>query len=151
MPKLTLAFVLLLLVALATTISYTGYLVIGLLADYLNTSRFLTGLLLGILFARFPSTKGGKLRLVGLLPKPARRPLLLAILALSLASFAMRGETVPASFTAFTTAFLLGFPWLRKALFARVTSSVKNFAAGGNTPVSNDDNVIEGEFRETKG
>jgi hypothetical protein len=150
-PKLTLAIALVLLAALATTISYTGYLIIGLLADYLGTTRFLTGLVLGILFARFPSTKGGKLHPVGLLPKAARRPLILAVLSLSLASFVMRGDTVPASFAGFTIAFLLGFAWLRKAIFARVTSSVRNFAGGQNTPVSNDDNVIEGEFRETKG
>ena len=71
-PKLVLALVVALLAVLAGTITYTGYLVIGVMAEYLGTGRFVAGLLLGILFARFPSVSQGKLRLVGLLPKPVR-------------------------------------------------------------------------------
>lgn len=150
MPKLTLAVALLLLAALATTITYTSYLVIGVLSDYLGTSRFVAGLLLGCLFARFPWISNGKPRIVGLLPKPVRRPVMLSLLALCLLRFATQGETVSAVFAGLTMAFVLGFPLLKTALFARVSSSVLNFAAGRNAPVAIDETVIEGEFREMK-
>lgn len=150
MPKLTIAVALLLLAALATTITCTGYLVIGVLADYLGTSRFVTGLLLGALFARFPSISKGKLRIVGLLPKPVRRPLMVSLLALCLASLLMQGETGPALFPGFTIAFVLAFPWLKKMLLSRISSTIFNAAAGRNAPADVDDRVIEGEFREMK-
>jgi hypothetical protein len=137
------------LAALASTLTYTGYLVVGVLADYLGTGRFMAGLLLGILFARFPKISKGKLRLVGLLPKPARRPLIVSILALCLVTFLARGDYVPAAFTGFATAFLLTYPWLRRALFDRILSSVFKFA-GKNRPKNTDDMVIDGEFREKK-
>ena len=60
-PKLTLAIALLLLAALAGTMTYTGFLVVGVLAAHLDTSRFLAGLLLAALFARFPWISKGKL------------------------------------------------------------------------------------------
>lgn len=149
MPKLTIAVALLVLAALAGTMTYTGFLVIGVLAEYLGTGRFVAGLLLGVLFARFPRISNGKLRLVGLLPKPVRRPLIVGILALCLLHFLARQEYVPALFTGFTTAFLLGFPWLRRALFDRMLSSVFKFT--GRKPArSIDDRVIDGEFREKK-
>lgn len=148
-PKLTLAVVVLVLAALASTMTYTGYLVIGVLADQLGTGRVMAGLLLGGLFARFPWIRKGKLRIVGLLPKPVRRPLILSILALCLLSFVSRGEYVPAAFTGFATAFLLTFPWLRRAIFDRMLSSVFKFT-GKNRPKSTDDTVIDGEFREKK-
>jgi len=151
MPKLTIAAVLLVLVALAATMSYTGYLVVGVLADLLGTGRVIAGLLLGVLFARFPSTRGGRLHLVGLLPTAARRPLILGILMLCLARFLFDGADVSAIVTAFTATFLVVYPWLKKAVLARVSSSVMQFAAGRNGAVPVDDNVIEGEFRETKG
>jgi hypothetical protein len=140
----------LLLAALASTMTYTGFLVVGVLADHLGTGRVMAGLLLGALFARFPRVSQGKLRLVGLLPKPARRPLLVGILALCLLNFLARGEYVPAAFVGFTTAFLLGYPWLRRALFDRILSSVFKFT--GRTPrkSTEDDRVIDGEFREKK-
>lgn len=148
-PKLTLAVVLVVLAALAGTLTYTGSLVVGVLADYLGTGRVIAGLLLGILFARFPSVRQGKLRTVGLLPKPARRPLIVSLLALCFLHFLSRGDHVAAGFTGFTTAFLLTFPWLRRAVFDRLKSSLFKFA-GGKAPTSRDDNVIEGEFRERK-
>ena len=148
-PKLTIAVVLLVLAALAGTLTYTGYLVVGVLADYLGTGRFMAGLLLGILFARFPRISEGKLRLVGLLPKPVRRPLIVSILALCLVTFLARGDYVPAAFTGLTTAFLLTFPWLRRAVFDRMLSSVFKFT-GKNPRKSSDDMVIDGEFREKK-
>lgn len=149
-PRLTIAVVLLLLVALATTFTYTGYLVVGVLADQLGTSRFLAGLLLGGVFARFPKVSQGRLRMAGLLPKPVRRPAMLCLLAFCLASLVVQGAHGPAAVTGFTTAFLLGFPWLKRAFFARVTSSMMHFAPGRGTPSANDDTVIEGEFREKK-
>lgn len=148
-PKLTIAVALFVLAALASTMTYTGFLVIGVLADYLGTGRVLAGLLLGVLFARFPWISNGKLRIVGLLPKPARRPLILSLLALCSLHFLWRGEYVPAGFTGFATAFLLIFPWLRRAVFDRMVSSVFPFA-GRRPSKSTDDRVIEGEFREKK-
>jgi hypothetical protein len=123
-PKLTLAVALLMLAALASALTYTGFLVVGVLADYLGTGRAAAGLLLGVLFARFPSISNGKLRIVGLLPKPVRRPLIVGLLALCLATFLSRGEYVPAAFTGFATGFLLTYPWLRRAIFDRMLSSV---------------------------
>ena len=137
------------LAALASTLTYTGYLVVGVLADYLGTSRFIAGLLLGILFARFPRVSKGKLRLVGLLPKPARRPLIVSIIALCALTLLARGDYVPAAFAGFAMAFLLGFPWLRRVVFDRMFSSVFKFA-GMNPRKSTDDMVIDGEFREKK-
>lgn len=149
-PKLTLALALLVLAALAATMTYTGFLVVGVLAEQLGTSRFVAGLLLGGLFARFPWVSKGKPRIVGLLPKPARRPVMVSVLALCVLHFFTQGNVMPALFAGFTTVFVLGFPWLRRLLFARISTSVFNFAAGPNMPVATDDTVIEGEFRERK-
>ncbi len=138
------------LVALASTMTYTGFLLIGVLAEYLGTGRVAAGLLLGALFARFPWVSKGKLRIVGLLPKPVRRPLIVGLLALCLLHFLARGDTVPVVVTGFATAFVLGFPWLRRALFDRMLASVFPFAASRNVPRHADDRVIDGEFREKK-
>lgn len=148
-PKLTAAVALSVLAALAGTMTYTGFLVIGVLADHLGTGRFLAGLLLGALFARFPWIRKGKLRIVGVLPKPVRRPLIGGLLALCSLEFLARGDYVSALFTGFALAFLLAFPSLRRAIFDRMLSSVLNF--GGQKPArSADDTVIDGEFREKK-
>jgi len=129
--------------------TYTGFLVIGVLADYLGTGRVVAGLLLGALLARFPWYSKGKLRIVGLIPKPVRRPFIVSLLALCLLHFLSHGEYVPAAFTGFVTAFVLGFPWLRRAIFDRILSSVFKFT--GYKPSKNtDDMVIDGEFREKK-
>lgn len=129
--------------------TYTGFLVVGVLADYLGTGRFAAGLLLGALLARFPWISKGKLRVVGLLPKPARHPVIVGLLALCLLHFLSRGDYVPAAFTGFTTAFVLFFPWLRRAMFDRMRSSFFKFT-GKTPPPNTDDTVIEGEFRERK-
>ncbi len=129
--------------------TYTGFLVIGVLADYLGTGRFLAGLLLGVLLARFPWAGGGKLRIVGLLPKPFRRPFIVAVLALCLMHFLYYGEYLPAAFTGFTTVFVLTLPWLRRALFDRVLASVPVFKRR-KPSTRPDDMVIDGEFRERK-
>ena len=149
MPRLTISVVVLVLAALASTMAYTGFLVVGVLAEYLGTGRFLAGLLLGILFARFPRFSQGKFRTVGLLPKPVRRPLILSLLALCLGTFVWRDEYVSAGFTGFAAAFLLTFPWLRRTIFDRIKSSVFKFT-GRRPPQSTDDKVIDGEFREKK-
>ncbi|MEM8513423.1 hypothetical protein RCH14_002753 [Massilia sp. MP_M2] len=149
-PKLVLALVVALLAVLAGMITYSGYLVIGVVAEYLGTGRFMAGLLLGVLFARFPSVSQGKLRLVGLLPKPVRRPLIVTLVALCLLHFVWQGDYVPALFTGFVTTFLLAFPWLRKTLFDRVSSSLFKFMPGRRAPEHSDDMVIEGEFKERK-
>lgn len=150
-PRLTIALVLAVLVALAGTMTYTGYLVVGELADHLGTGRVVAGLLLGVLFARFPRISEGRLRMVGLLPQPLRRPLVVSLLVLCLASFLLRGEYVQAVFTGLTTAFLLAYPWLRKTVFDRLRSSFTRFTPGRQARQSaNDDTVIEGEFRERK-
>jgi len=129
--------------------TYTGFLVIGVLADYLGTGRVVAGMLLGALFARFPWISRGKLRIVGLLPKLVRRPLMASIFALCLLTLLARGEYAAAAVTGFTTAFLLTYPWWRRVIFDRMLSSVFQFA-GRNPPKRNDDMVIDGEFREKK-
>jgi predicted membrane-bound dolichyl-phosphate-mannose-protein mannosyltransferase len=53
MPKLAIALALPALAALAGTMSYTGWLVVGVLTDHLGTGRFVAGLLLGALLVRY--------------------------------------------------------------------------------------------------
>ena len=149
MPKLAIAVALAVLAALAGTMTYTGFLVVGVLADHLGTGRVMAGLLLGGLFARFPWISKGKLRIVGLLPKSVRRPLIVSILALCSLHFLSLGEYVPAAFTGFATAFLLTYPWLRRVIFDRMLSSVFKFV-GRTRPKSTDATVIDAEFREKK-
>lgn len=149
MPKLAAAAALSVLVVLAGMMAYTGFLVVGVLADQLGTGRFVAGLLLGALFARFPWISNGKPRIVGLLPKPVRRPLMVTILALCIVHFVWQGDYVPALCTGFTTAFLLTLPWLRRVIFDRLLGSVFKFA-GRHPEKGTDDTVIDGEFREKK-
>lgn len=148
-PKLTGAVALLVLATLAGTITYTGFLVVGVLADYLGTGRFIAGLLLGGLFARFPSMSKGKLRMVGLLPKPVRRPLIISVLVLCAIHFLSLGEYGHAAFMGFAMVFLLVFPWVRRTIADRMLSSVFKFT-GQHPSTSIDDRVIDGEFREKK-
>ncbi len=150
MPKLALAVALLVLAALASTLTYTGFLVVGVLAEQLGTGRFVAGLLLGVLFARLPKLSEGKLRTVGLLPKIARQPVMLGLLTVCLVIFLSRGEYVPALFAGLTAAFLLAFPLIKRAIFGRVLSSLFSFPAGRNASKNVDDNVIDVEFREKK-
>jgi uncharacterized membrane protein len=148
MPKLMIALALLMLAALASAMTYTGFLVIGVLADYLGTGRFLAGLILGVVLARFPWISKGKLRVVGLLPKPVRRPLIVGLLALCLVHVLSQGEAVSAAFIGFATAVVLTFPWLRRVVFDRILSAFKR--PGQQAPQGSDDMVIDGEFRERK-
>ena len=138
-----------LLAVLAGTMTYTVFLFVGVLADYLGTGRVVAGLLLGGLFARFPWISKGKVRIVGLLPKPVRRPLMASILALCLLTFLARGDYVPALFAGLAMAFLVAYPRLKRLMFDRVSSSFFTFT-GRQRPQDTDDMVIDGEFREKK-
>ncbi len=144
-PKFALALALLALVALASTLSYTGFLVVGVLADQLGIGRVLAGLLLGVLFARVPW-----LRTVGLLPKLARRPIIMGLLALCLLSFVSRGDYVPALFIGFAAVFLLTFPLIRRAITGRLISSIFKPTVNQHRANSIDGTVIDVEFREKK-
>ena len=131
--------------------TYSAYLLVGVLAEYLGMGRVLAGLLLGAVLARFPWVSNRKLRVVGLLPKPVRRPFIVGMFALCAAHFLVRGEIVPALFTGFTAVFILGMPWLRRAVVDRAMSSFSAFT--GRNPFKrerNDSLVIDGEFRERK-
>jgi amino acid permease len=150
MPRLTIAVALLALAVLASTMSYTGFLVVGVLADYLGTGRVMAGLVLGVFFARIPWVSQGTLRTVGLIPKPLRRPFMVSLLALCLSSFLSRGDYVPALFIGFATAFLLAFPSMRRAISGRMVSSFFKSADGQSRPSSTAGTVIDGEFRERK-
>ncbi|MBZ2205673.1 hypothetical protein [Massilia soli] len=149
MPRLTIAVAVLALAILASTLTYTGFLVVGVLAEYLGTSRLVAGLLLGALFARFPWISKGKLRVVGLLPKPVRRPLIVSLLALCSLHFLLLADYASAALTGFAMGFLLTFPLLRRAIFDRILLSVAKFT-GKNPPNRTDEMVIDGEFRERK-
>jgi uncharacterized membrane protein len=130
--------------------SYTGFLVIGVLADHLGTGRFLAGLLLGVLFARLPRFSKGKLQTVGLLPKAVRRPAMVSLLTLCLLHFLWRGESVPALVIGFAAVFLLTFPRIRRAVSGRVLSSFFKSASRQAPQQSIDSTVIDVEFREKK-
>lgn len=152
MPKLAIAVSLFVLAAFAGAMTYTGYLLVGVLADTLGTSRFVAGLLLGGLFARLPRIRDGKLRTVGLLPKRARQPVMAGLLAFGLVSFLYRGDTVPVLFFGCAAAFFLTYPSIKRAVLGRIFSSL--FQAPGEAnrreTADDDDTVIDVEFREKK-
>jgi hypothetical protein len=149
MPKLTIAVALLVLIALAGTITYTSFLVVGVVADHLGLGRGSAGLLLGALFARFPWISKGKFRVVGLLPQPFRRPVIVSLLALCMVDFLSRGESVRAMASGVVLVFVVVYPWLKRAIVDRMRSSVFAFA-GRNPRQKEHDEVIDGEFRELK-
>lgn len=150
MPRVAIAVTLLLLAALAASMTYTGILVVGVVANWLGISRILAGLLLGILFARVPRIREGKLGTIGLLPKPARRPVILALLAACLLNFIYRGDMLPALFLAFAIAFALVFPRIRRSVVSRARSTLFTSKADPKQRGDGDDSVIDGEFREKK-
>lgn len=149
-PKLAIAALLLALVALAASLSYVGYLVIGIVSEYLGTSRFLAGLLLGLLFARFPSVRQGKLRTVGLLPKVARQPVMLSLLAFCAVNFLYRGQLLPLLFVTLAATFLLFYRSLKKKLLNRAASFLSRSSPSPDRPQRGDDDVIDVDFREKK-
>lgn len=150
MPRLAIAVLLLALATLSSTLAYAGYLVVGTVAGYLGMGRFTTGLLLGLLLARVPWVRQGKLRAVGLLPARARRPFLLALLGLAMLSALYQGDWFAAFFPAFAASFLLAYPRLRQALLNRALSSVFGKRPGRPRPGTADDAVIDVEVRERK-
>lgn len=150
MPRLAIGILLLALVALASTMSYAGYLVVSIIAEHLDTGRLLAGLLLGVIFARLPWVSEGKLRTVGLLPKRARLPVMLALLGFCLLSFLYRGELVPVLFLGLAATFLLTYSRIRKTIATRVASSLFKPSATSNRPKRADDTIIDVEFREKK-
>jgi hypothetical protein len=149
MPRLAAALLLVLLVALAGSLSYVGYLVIGVIADYLEVGRLLAGVLIGVLFARFPWVRAGKLRTVGLLPKRARLPVMATLLAFCMLHYFYRGEWIPLVFLGFAEAFLLMYPWLKSFTVRRATSLFKA-SVGPSHAESDDGRVIDVEVRERK-
>lgn len=150
MPKLAGAVLLLALVALASSTTYAGYLVVSVVSHYLDVNRFVAGLLLGVVFARLPWIRQGKLRAVGLLPGKARLPVMAALLACCLLHFLYRGEWVPVLFLGFAAGFLLGYRRLRRVLVARAMSSfLKPGIDPARTP-DQDKTIIDVEFREKK-
>jgi hypothetical protein len=148
-PRLAIAIALFVLVALASVLTYSAYLLVGVLADYLGIARGMAGLLLAILFARVPLAGRGGLRMAGILPKAVRRPLMGSLLALCCLHFLWQGEYGAAGCTGFASAFILTFPWVRRTLFDRMLAPLFQFN-GRNRPKSTDDNVIDVEFRERK-
>ena len=152
-PRLALAALLLALVALAGTSSYAGYLVIGMVADYLGTGHFVAGLLLGILFLRLPKIRDGTLQTVGLLPKRARLPVVLGLLVVCLALHVQQREAVPVVLLALAAVVLLTFRWMRQAAVKRVTSFVArpDLDERADTTVKRiDPDILDVEFREKK-
>lgn len=149
-PKKLLILVFVLLVALASSLSYAAYLMISALAMQLGISRFLIGLLLAVLFARLPRIRNGKLTTIGLLPKPARQPAMLALLGFALLTYGWRAQLVPVLFLAFAILFLVMFKRLRQTVVAKVTGSIFPPGADARTPSRRNDGVIDVEFKEKK-
>lgn len=148
MPRLALAVVILLLAALASTLSYTGYLVVSTVSAYLDLGRIVTGLLLGILFARLPWIQHGRLRTVGLLPKRARLPVMATLLSFCLLNFLYRGEIVSMLFVGFALTFLIVYPHLRKRLVNRILAPFAQAPLDPARSRTRDDKIIDVEFRE---
>lgn len=149
-PKLAIAAVLLILVALAGTSAYAGYLMVGLVADYLGTGRFVAGLVLGAVFARLPYVSQGKLRTIGLLPKKARLPVVVVLLSVGLTSFLYRGDMVPALFLGLAATIVLTFRWIRLTVVPRAMSAF--FRPSGEPAGAGraDPTIIDADFKEKK-
>jgi len=150
MPKLAIAALLLALATLAGIMSYAGFLVVGVVANHLGTGRLMAGLLLGALFARLPWIREGKLRTIGLLPRRARLPVMVALLAFCLLSYLYRGEWVSMLILGFATTFLLTYRWMRQMIVSRAVSSLFKLAPAPSHPKSADNEVTDVEFREKK-
>jgi hypothetical protein len=150
MPKLAIAAILLALVTLACIMSYAGFLVVGVVANYLGTGRLMAGLLLGGLFARLPWVREGKLRTIGLLPKRARLPVMVALLTFCLLSYLYRGAFVPMLVLGFAATFLLTYRRMRQAIVSRAISSLFKLPPDLNHPKRTDNAVVDVEFQEKK-
>ena len=156
MPRASLVFVLVALVCVAGCSAYAGILVIESIAHFLGISRFVAGLLLGVLFLRLPSFRGRKLRSKGLLPARVRLPVMLALLAVCLADYGARGEIVRAVFIGLAIGILLAMRAMRALVASRVSTFLtKHQRPTGAAPTSGsakavDSDVIDVDFREAK-
>jgi len=148
-PRLAIAVLLLVLAALAGSLSYAGYLVVGVVATYLDIGRFTTGLLLAILFARLPAVREGRLTSIGLLPKPARLPTVLALLALACVAFIRHNEWVPVLFLAFAACFAIAYRHVRQKFIGRTRAFIFGSADSAGR-AGRDDGIIDAEFTEKK-
>ena len=156
MPRASLLFVLVTLIAIAGCSAYAGILVIESIAHYLDTSRFAAGLLLSLLFLRLPSFREGKLRTRGLLPAQARLPLMAVLLALCLVDYGSQGKVVEAVFIGLAMGILLVIKAIRTLVASRISGFFTKFqqpsgagpAAGPAKAVDSD--VIDVDFREKK-
>lgn len=150
-PKLAIAAALLMLVALSSTMTYAGYLVVSVVSQYLDIGRVAAGFLLGILFARVPYIRQGKWSTAGLLPKNARLPVMLTLLAGSMLHYVLsQAQLVPALFLCLAAGLLLSFRWLRQKVVQRLFAPLFNAARGPARPRYREGNVIDAEFREMK-
>lgn len=150
MPRFAALVFLLTLAALSSCISYAGYLVLGVIADFLGTGRFAAGLLFGALFARLPWISQGKLGTVGLLPRRARRPVMLVLLMWCIASLLYRSEIGSAVFPGFAAAFLLAFPWLRQKALDHIRSFLQGSMRSPARRGASDPGIIDVEVHEKK-
>jgi hypothetical protein len=150
MPRLAAVVLLLALAALSGSISYAGYLVLGVVAEFLGIGRFATGLFFGALFARLPRISQGRLGTVSLLPRNARRPVMLVLLAWCMASLLYRGEIVAAVFPGLAAAFLLAYPRLRRKVLARIESLLPGSMQGPARHGPNHPKIIDVEVHEKK-
>jgi hypothetical protein len=150
MPRVAALVLLLALGALSSGISYAGYLVLGVVAEFLGISRFATGLLFGALFARLPWISQGKLGTVGLLPRNARRPVMLGLLTWCIVNLLFRGEIGSAVFPGFAAAFLLAYPWLRQKALDRIWWLLRGSMRGPARHGASDPGIIDVEVREKK-
>jgi hypothetical protein len=156
MPRASLVFALVALICIAGCSSYAGILAIASIADHLGTSRFVAGLLLGLLFLRLPSFREGKLRTKGLLPSPARLPLMVALLAACIVDYGSQGKVVEAVFIGLAVAILLAMKAIRALVATRIAGLFTRFQQPpGTSPATGpakavDSNVTDVDFREKK-
>lgn len=150
MPRLAALVLLLALGALSSVITYAGYLVLGVVAEFLGIGRFATGLLFGTLFARLPWISQGRVGTVGLLPRNARRPVMLVLLAWCTVNLLYLGEIGSAVFPGFAAAFLLTYSWLRKKGLDRIWSFLRGSMRGPARQGASDPEIIDVEVREKK-
>lgn len=150
MPRSAALVLLLTLGALSSSISYAGYLVLGVVAEFLGIGRFVTGLLFGALFARLPWIGQGRWGTVGLLPRNARRPVMLGLLMWCIASLLFLGQIGSAVFPGFAAAFLLSYPWFRQKALDRIRSLLRGSMRGPARHGASDPGIIDVEVREKK-
>jgi len=155
MPKLTITVAIVLLLILAGISGYAGYLVVGVVAGYLDIGRILTGILLSILFIRLPRLRQGKLSTIGILPKIARLPIVATLAALSTLHYFNQDDIAAVVCLILATTFFLVFRWLKLTLSSRLSSlfAKPGFGFGRSRSASAekaDPSIIDMEFREKR-